>query len=71
MISSLSNGTVLSTGIAQMYLSAVTVVAEPLSMVERAITVTFATDSGAPDDAMADALGRAIWLVVYGAAPRG
>lgn len=40
------------------------------SMVERAITVTFGAATGVEDDAMAEALGRAIWLTVYGDAPR-
>ncbi|MET8654473.1 MULTISPECIES: TetR/AcrR family transcriptional regulator [Nocardia] len=40
------------------------------SMVERSITVAFAPSSGIADDALAAALGRAIWLVVYGDAPR-
>jgi len=39
------------------------------SMVERSIATAFATDSGPDDEAMAGALGRAIWLVVYGDAP--
>ncbi|WP_236573666.1 TetR/AcrR family transcriptional regulator [Nocardia caishijiensis] len=36
------------------------------SMVERTLTVAFATDTGISDDDLAASLGRAIWLVVYG-----
>lgn len=39
------------------------------SMVERSIATAFARDSGPDDEAMAKALGRAIWLIVYGDAP--
>lgn len=40
------------------------------SMVERSIAVVFSADTGISDDVLADSLGRAIWLVVYGDAPR-
>ncbi|WP_280334533.1 TetR/AcrR family transcriptional regulator [Nocardia wallacei] len=39
------------------------------SMVERSITVAFSADTGIGDTELARALGRAIWLVVYGDAP--
>ncbi|WP_067805551.1 TetR/AcrR family transcriptional regulator [Nocardia beijingensis] len=39
------------------------------SMVERSIAASFSSGSGVTDDALAEALGRAIWLTVYGDAP--
>ncbi|WP_336082636.1 TetR/AcrR family transcriptional regulator [Nocardia sp. SSK8] len=36
------------------------------SMVERTIATAFSADTGIADEALAEALGRAIWLVVYG-----
>ncbi|MEV0333383.1 TetR/AcrR family transcriptional regulator [Nocardia sp. NPDC050717] len=39
------------------------------SMVERTISVAFAVDTGIDDEALAESLGRAIWLVIYGDAP--
>ncbi|MGV9817072.1 hypothetical protein [Nocardia xishanensis] len=39
------------------------------AMVERSITAAFAANSVGTDDALAESLGRAIWLVVYGDAP--
>ena len=39
------------------------------SMVERAITVVFSADTGVDDAQLAAALGRSIWLTVYGDAP--
>ncbi|WP_435591563.1 TetR/AcrR family transcriptional regulator [Nocardia sp. bgisy118] len=39
------------------------------AMVERSITAAFAANSVVTDDALAESLGRAIWLVVYGDAP--
>ncbi|MBF6184363.1 MULTISPECIES: TetR/AcrR family transcriptional regulator [Nocardia] len=39
------------------------------AMVERAIATAFASNSAVGDDALAAALGRAIWLIVYGDAP--
>ncbi|MFF2083566.1 TetR/AcrR family transcriptional regulator [Nocardia sp. NPDC058176] len=39
------------------------------SMVERTITVACGLDTGLTDEEVAEALGRAIWLVVYGDAP--
>ncbi|CCF63290.1 TetR/AcrR family transcriptional regulator [Nocardia cyriacigeorgica] len=39
------------------------------SMVERSIAVAFSADTCISDDVLADTLGRAIWLVVYGDAP--
>ncbi|WP_040790485.1 TetR/AcrR family transcriptional regulator [Nocardia paucivorans] len=41
-----------------------------VSMVERSIASAFATDTGISDEALAQALGRSIWLTVYGDAPR-
>ncbi|MGW0247542.1 TetR/AcrR family transcriptional regulator [Nocardia goodfellowii] len=39
------------------------------SMVERTIAVNFAAEAAVTDEALAAALGRAIWLTVYGDAP--
>ncbi|MFI2473008.1 TetR/AcrR family transcriptional regulator [Nocardia xishanensis] len=39
------------------------------AMVERSITAAFAANSVVTDEALAESLGRAIWLVVYGDAP--
>lgn len=39
------------------------------AMVERSITAAFAANSVVTDAALAESLGRAIWLVVYGDAP--
>ncbi|MEU4311894.1 TetR/AcrR family transcriptional regulator [Nocardia sp. NPDC024068] len=39
------------------------------AMVERSITTAFAVRTGIGDDELAAALGRSIWLVVYGDAP--
>ncbi|NKX85967.1 TetR/AcrR family transcriptional regulator [Nocardia coubleae] len=36
------------------------------SMVERTLTVAFASETGITDEELAASLGRAIWLVVYG-----
>lgn len=41
------------------------------AMVERSITTAFAVQTGIGDDELAAALGRSIWLVVYGDAPTG
>ncbi|WP_328395448.1 TetR/AcrR family transcriptional regulator [Nocardia sp. NBC_00416] len=41
------------------------------AMVERSITTAFAVRTGITDAELADALGRSIWLVVYGDAPSG
>ena len=39
------------------------------SMVERSISVGFMSDAPIGDDQLAHALGRAIWLIVYGSGP--
>ncbi|KQY32599.1 MULTISPECIES: TetR/AcrR family transcriptional regulator [Nocardia] len=39
------------------------------SMVERTISVAFAVETGIGEEELADSLGRAIWLVIYGDAP--
>lgn len=41
------------------------------AMVERTIAVAFSVETGVSDEELAESLGRAIWLVVYGDAPRG
>ncbi|MEV0294754.1 hypothetical protein [Nocardia sp. NPDC050710] len=41
------------------------------SMVERTIAVAFSANTGISDQELAEALGRAIWLIVYGDAPQG
>jgi TetR/AcrR family transcriptional regulator, ethionamide resistance regulator len=39
------------------------------SMVERTISVAFAAETGIGEQELAESLGRAIWLVIYGDAP--